>query len=225
MKKVILSILAIVFALTNAHGQRVLRYGVEAGADFSKQTKYTRSTKTGFNVGFVIEYDVISPEQGIFFSSGLGLVSKPWESETLNFIMDDKTVYTISEDATPYYLRLPVRFGYRYALAEKWSISASTGLYIGVGLFGKSNQYETILSPKPEENNSFDVRDFSNKIDCFGGNGIYKQFDWGWTSSVGLQYARNWQLNVNVDYQFNSSLKGNLKTRNLTIGVGIAYLF
>lgn len=218
MKTIKITVVGLVMSLFMpllAMGQKTIRYGVEAGVDLSHPTDYARTTGVGFHVGVTGEYDFQSADKGWFMATGLGLISKPWKSET--FLTPEKE-YSISHESTPYYLRLPLSIGYRFGLTERLGLQINTGLYAAVGLFGKSTQFETI---KTDDGN----RNFENKVNCFGCNNLYKQFDWGWTSSIGLQYATHWQLKATLDYQFNSFARGNSDIKNLLVGLGISYMF
>ncbi|MCM1076162.1 MAG: PorT family protein [Bacteroides sp.] len=218
MKKKIFSIFCVAMAamcpqfVSAADGDDAqFRFGVDASVVMSKPSDFSKSVGAGFGVGVVGEYDFTSPVKGLFIGSGLGIVSKPWHSSI--FKIDD---VVLRQKTTPYYLRLPVNVGYRFALSSDCSLHVQTGPYVSVGLFGKSKQS---LSMTADDGTH---RNYTDNVNCFGE--ICKRFDWGWSAGIGVQLMESWQLNCRGSYQFNSFLKG-MKTHNRILEIGVAYYF
>lgn len=225
-KRILISVMVFLFAFVSGVGvasatdDAQFKLGVEAGAEISNpSSELTGSTGVGFKVGVVGEYDFTSASRGWYVGTGVGLVFKPWKTKKYEIYGDDgKADGMYKVNSTPYYLRIPVVGGYRFALSSNVSLGIQTGIYMSTGLFGKNKDtlYITWANGEPGE--------LKSKANCF--DSFYDRLDWGWTVGANLRCGEKWQVNVGYDYQFNSLLGSSMyKVHNRTIEVGLTYYF
>ena len=118
----------------------------------------------------------------------------------------------------PYYLEVPVRVGYKYAVNDDFALFGSVGPYVAVGLFGK-------MKAKVDG----DIADIagldgnSASEDIFGDDGL-KRFDFGLGLKAGVEFSKKYQVAISYDFGLVEVAKDlGMKNRNLMISLG--YMF
>ena len=118
----------------------------------------------------------------------------------------------------PYYLEVPVRVGYKYAVNDDFSLFGSVGPYIAVGLFGKAKA--------KVDGDYFDFDEIggnSASEDIFGDDGL-KRFDLGLGLKAGVEFSKKYQVAISYDFGLVEVIKEvGMKNRNLMISLG--YMF
>ena len=118
----------------------------------------------------------------------------------------------------PYYLEVPVRVGYKYAVNDDFSLFGSVGPYIAVGLFGKAKA--------KVDGDYFDFDEIggnSASEDIFGDDGL-KRFDLGLGLKAGVEFSKKYQIAISYDFGLVEVIKEvGMKNRNLMISLG--YMF
>ena len=118
----------------------------------------------------------------------------------------------------PYYLEVPVRVGYKYAVNDDFSLFGSVGPYIAVGLFGKAKA--------KVDGDYFDFDEIggnSASEDIFGDDGL-KRFDFGLGLKAGVEFSKKYQVAISYDFGLVEVIKEvGMKNRNLMISLG--YMF
>lgn len=182
------------------------RVGVEAGFNLSHAID-TNKTKPGFNVGVTGDY---SFNNHWYVDAALKLSSQPCGyDEEWAYYNDPETKYHSIKNSTPYYLTLPVRAGYKFALSSKTQMSVAVGPMIGVGLFTHGTFQDENLKINLKEN-SFDT--FSTS-----------RFEYGANARVGFEFNKHYQIGAEYNLLH---ISGTSAYDNLGIfAVNIGYKF
>lgn len=116
------------FASTTLAATENLKYGVEAGVNFSRIKSYDFQTITAFRVGAHANYKLPSASihNNLYFSTGLYLVKKGAKS----------TDY-IETHIDAYYIEIPIHMGFKQHLSSDFSLFEEIGPYAAIGTFGK----------------------------------------------------------------------------------------
>lgn len=118
----------------------------------------------------------------------------------------------------PYYLEVPVRVGYKYAVNDDFSLFGSVGPYMAVGLFGKAK-----LKVDGDIADIAELGDNSMSEDIFGDDGL-KRFDFGLGLKAGVEFNKKYQVAISYDFGLVEVAKDlGMKNRNLMISLG--YMF
>lgn len=118
----------------------------------------------------------------------------------------------------PYYLEVPVRVGYKYAVNDDFALFGSAGPYVAVGLFGKMKAKVdgSIADIAGLDGNS-------ESADIFGDDGM-KRFDFGLGLKAGVEFSKKYQVAISYDFGLVEVAKDlGMKNRNLMISLG--YMF
>ena len=142
--------------------------------------------------GFYMDADVLLSAKGSKYTS---LV----ESESVN------------NTVRPYYLEIPLHFGYRYEIGEgNMKIFGSFGPYFAIGLFGKAESDDGMES---------------FESDVFGSDGM-KRFDFGLGLRGGVELFDHYQVFLGYDWGLvDASNVTGIKIHNRNFYIGAAYLF
>lgn len=201
---------------------RKVRIGVEGGLNISSVLN-ADGTKCGFNVGVNAE---INLNGGWFLEGALKLSSKPFVVEDNYYFGEEWNSSTqhgelnIKSESTPYYLHIPVHFGYKTALTDNINLSVSAGPYLGIGLWGKGTDTITTEGTLPSE---------APKPGKYKINNVYKdsdmrRIDFGMGVKVGLELNCHYRVSVGYDIQINS-LTNNDDYYNQVVSIGVGYTF
>ena len=118
----------------------------------------------------------------------------------------------------PYYLEVPVRVGYKYAVNDDFSLFGSVGPYMAVGLFGKAK-----LKVDGDIADIAELGGNSMSEDIFGDDGL-KRFDFGLGLKAGVEFSKKYQVAISYDFGLVEVIKEvGMKNRNLMISLG--YMF
>lgn len=162
------------------------QWEVVAGMNVANLDMSGASSRIGFHAGIRTTFGIPSASNGFYANAGALLSLKGCKGAgiTLN----------------PYYLDIPVHFGYKYAVNEDLALFGEFGPYFGIGLFGKTDG-----------------------MDVFGDDG-YKRFDVGLGLRAGIEF--NQKVPVSIGYDFgviDVADDISAKNRNLTISVGYKF--
>lgn len=174
MKHKFLIIAACVVAALPSFAQ--FRVGVEAGYNLSHDFD-TSKTRSGFNVGVTGDY---SFNDHWYVDAALKLSSQPC-GDSFYFAYNNDLTQTslINYNATPYYLTLPVRAGYKFAISNNSKLSVAVGPMVGLGLFGCSSYHDANIQ------NHF-TNTFSD------GN----RMEYGANARLGLELSKHYQIGL-----------------------------
>lgn len=102
-----------------------------------------------------------------------------------------------------YYAQLPIHIGYRCGLGDTSSLFVQAGPTLGVGLFGSDIKWDRYST------NYFDIA---------------KRFDLGVGGRVGVEFSK-FQISVGANYGVLDTFDGVSGYHNLSINLGLAYMF
>ena len=127
----------------------------------------------------------------------------------------------------PYYLEVPVRVGYKYAVNDDFSLFGSVGPYMAVGLFGKAKlSIGNAIGDWADIEGMESVGGLEGKSvseDIFGDDG-FKRFDFGLGLKAGVEFNKKYQVALSYDFGLIDVQKDlGMKNRNLMISLG--YMF
>lgn len=179
--------LVFILGAASLTGSAQLRWGVEAGANISHALE-TSKTKAGFNAGATAEY---SFNNHWFMDASLKLSSQPCGDKSDNVFINpwEEAAYGFNSSYTPYYLTLPVRAGYKFAVSSDVTASLAVGPAIGVGLSGKSSINFTGFSEPVEGVDTHRI--FSSKsAGCFSSS----RMEYGLNVKLCLEFKKHYTL-------------------------------
>lgn len=182
-----------------------------AGMNVSKYTITGFDSRIGFHAGVKAEVGLSQDANGsgayMDFAALLTLKGAKVDGGSLASITFN-----------PYYLEVPVRVGYKYAVNDDFSLFGSVGPYIAVGLFGKAKA--------KVDGDYFDFDEIggnSASEDIFGDDGL-KRFDLGLGLKAGVEFSKKYQVAISYDFGLVEVIKEvGMKNRNLMISLG--YMF
>jgi hypothetical protein len=234
MKRIFLFAMLVFAALlsVNAQNSQRFRFGVEAGYNNSSISTEGTSSMSGFNAGVKVEMG-LPKLHGAYLTAGFKITTKNWKT-TVGWVDDDGwysddddysfmnglTSYSVTTKLKPYYLDIPVHFGYKFNVAPKAALFVEVGPYFDFGLFGKCTYTLNAGGSKltePEEN----IDNVFTEDECM------KRFDVGLGGKIGAEIAKHYQISLGYDFGLNNVLKDiyefSCKNRNFTVNV--AYVF
>ena len=206
MKRFIVAIVAVM--ATIGVSAQDLRYGVVGGVNFAWERTKTEGVGVssdsyiGFQAGVKAEMDLAEYIIDGFYAEGSLLYNLKGGS------------YAESHSNLGY-LQLPVNFGYRYSIADNFSLIGSLGPYFGLGILGK------------------DVMKIDNskvKSDVFGTR--LQRFDFGLNYKLGVEMWDQWQFYLGFEHSLLNLSKTQkdvahqaYKTRVANFYIGTALMF
>lgn len=162
------------------------KWEIVAGMNVANIDASGASSRIGFHAGIRTTIGIPNVSNGFYANAGALLSLKGFKAGgiTLN----------------PYYLEIPVHFGYKYAVNETLALFGEFGPYFGIGLFGKTD---------------------GEDVFCDGG---YKRFDLGLGLRAGLEFNQKVPVSIGYDFGVLDVAEGvSAKNRNLTISVGYKF--
>ena len=209
MKKILVLFVLTAIAMVSVNAQDNLKWGVMAGMNVSKYTFTGFDNRVGFHAGVKAELGLSQEASGAYMDFAALLTLKGAK-------IDGGSLASIKFN--PYYLEVPVRVGYKYAVNDNFSLFGSVGPYIAVGLFGKAKA--------KVDGDYFDFDEIGgNSIseDIFGDDGL-KRFDFGLGLKAGVEFSKKYQVAISYDFGLVEVAKDlGMKNRNLMISLG--YMF
>lgn len=222
MKKLITFVVLAVAAFMGMQAQQ-LRWGLEAEGLLSRPFYGEFSAKFGFGVGARAEYSFKDAESGWLLTAALGLTSRPMSIKgygNTDISEQPGEIYKYESEikATPYYLTLPIQFGYRLGIGNGCSLQLTTGPSVGLGLFGNLKGKMTFPATGQTEYGTGH---------CFSGeDSLYRRFYIGWGVSAGVNFCEHWQVGFRYNVQFNSmTAEGFEEYYNQCFGISVGYMF
>ena len=211
MKKALLLFALVAISAVSINAQDNLKWGVVAGMNVSKYTITGFDSRIGFHAGVKAELGLSQDANGsgayMDFAALLTLKGAKIDGGSLASIKFN-----------PYYLEVPVRVGYKYAVNDDFSLFGSVGPYMAVGLFGKAK-----LKVDGDIADIAELGDNSMSEDIFGDDGL-KRFDFGLGLKAGVEFNKKYQVAISYDFGLVEVAKDlGMKNRNLMISLG--YMF
>lgn len=206
MKRFIVTMLAIVAAV--GVSAQDLRFGLAGGLNFAWErakasgVSVSSDSYLGFQVGAKAEMDFSSLIAKGFFLEGSLLYNLKGSS------------YSGSHSNLGY-LQVPVNFGYRLSIANKFALFGSLGPYLALGVVGNDVD--------KGENTKI-------KTDVFGHR--LQRFDFGLNYKLGVEMWNKWQFYLGFEHGMLNLAKtqkdsgdSSLKYRGENFYIGTAYMF
>jgi len=173
-----------------------IRFGVVVGLNDSKLSSIIMKSRIGFHAGVKAEFNFNSIAEGIYLDAAALISLKGGK-----FDWGDGE----SSKYNPYYLEVPIRIGYKYAVNDKFSILGNCGPYIGYGIMGKVEEVSDGVTHR------YDI--FSNYLN---------RFDYGLGFRVGVELKQKIQVTAGYDFGLGDSSE-KMQNKNLTLSV--AFMF
>lgn len=197
-----------------------VRWGVEGGYNLSHSTEAT-GWKSGFNIGVTAEYGLSG---GWYLDGALKLSSKPTvKDSSTNIYFGPDVPDGWSRDkvsATPYYLELPVRVGYKFGITDGCKLFVAAGPYVGVGLWGSG---KWLMEHQNEPGGAVERSHgkIGNVYDSY-----MRRMAYGANARVGVEFGGHLQVSLGYDLQLNSyrhSRHG--EDHNQVMGINVGWKF
>ena len=209
MKKILVLFVLTAIAMVSVNAQDNLKWGVMAGMNVSKYTFTGFDNRVGFHAGVKAELGLSQEASGAYMDFAALLTLKGAK-------IDGGSLASIKFN--PYYLEVPVRVGYKYAVNDDFSLFGSVGPYMAVGLFGKAK-----LKVDVDIADIAELGGNSMSEDIFGDDGL-KRFDFGLGLKAGVEFSKKYQVAISYDFGLVEVIKEvGMKNRNLMISLG--YMF
>ena len=182
----ILMVAVAAFTMSFSAQAETPQWEVVAGMNVANLDASGASSRIGFHAGIRSTIGIPSVSHGFYANAAALLSLKGFKAAGIT--------------VNPYYLDIPVHFGYKYAVNETLALFGEFGPYFGIGLFGKTDGE-----------------------DVFGDDG-YKRFDFGLGLRAGIEF--NQKVPVSIGYDFgvldvNDAISA--KNRNLTLSGGYKF--
>ena len=195
------------------------RPGVLAGLNLNVPSNL--ESRLGFHVGVKGELALPTVANGLYAESGLILSSLPWKSEKHIY---PKIGIVSQTKATPYYLNIPLRAGFKWNCGRIAKFFVNAGPYLNIGLFGniKEIQRDVNNEPLPWSND-----DPSGYCDYVGSDHIV---DRGLGFGTGIEVASHYQVSLGYewgmrDIMSSSDNRPTYDSRMRTFTFQLAYMF
>lgn len=206
MRKVFLLIALVALSSLSICAQERIRFGAVVGMNVTKFNKSVLDRRIGFRVGGRAEFPI---------DRGLG--GAYWDVEALLSLKGAIVEPARDLRYNPYYLEIPVHFGFKHAFSKNFTLFASCGPYFAIGLFGKTNV------------KAGDITYYSMSYDeCPSENvfkhGNLKRCDFGVGVNGGIELHKKYRLTLGYDYGMieNHNLDG-ICNRGFYVALG--YMF
>lgn len=195
------------------------RPGVLAGLNLNVPRNL--ESRLGFHVGVKGELALPTVANGLYAESGLILSSLPWKSENIYY---PKTGIVSQTKATPYYLHIPLRAGFKWNCGRIAKFFVNAGPYLNIGLFGniKDIQRDVNNEPLPWSND--------DPVSYFKYVGSNHRVDWGLGFGTGIELARHYQVSLVYEWGMRDIMSSSdnrpiYDSRMRTFTLQIAYMF
>ena len=196
------------------------RPGVLAGLNLNAPSNM--ESRYGFRMGVKGELTFPKVVKGLYAESGLAISSLPWKSEKHIY---PKTGIVSQTKATPYYLNIPLRAGFKWNCGRIAKFFVNAGPYLNIGLFGniKDIQRDVNNEPLPWSND-----DPSGYFDYVGSDHIV---DWGLGFGTGIEVASHYQVSLGYEWGMRDIMKSSFDDRIIfdsrmrTFTFQLAYMF
>ena len=186
MKKLFVMIVAVATMMSFSAQAEAPQWELVAGMNVANIDASGASSRIGFHAGIRTTFGIPSVNHGFYANAAALLSLKGFKAAgiTLN----------------PYYLDIPVHFGYKYGINESLALFGEFGPYFGVGLFGQTD--------------GEDVFD----------DGGFKRFDFGLGLRAGLEFNQKVPVSIGYDFGVLDVADGvSAKNRNLTLSIGYKF--
>ena len=190
--------------------QEPVRFGIVGGMNVSKTSSSLFSSKIGFHIGAKAEINLSKSVNGLYF-----------EPEALLSLKGGKVDWGDlgSMSINPFYLEIPLKIGYKYAVNDNFKLIGKAGPYLAYGLFGKE-----IDNYGP---------DGTEKYDLFTGSDPINRFDAGFGFNLGVEIQNKFQVFVGNDWGLIPLFEDNdpeyidlgSGAKNINLTLSLSYLF
>ena len=194
------------------------RPGVLAGLNLNVPSNL--ESRLGFHVGVKGELALPTVANGLYAESGLILSSLPWKSEKHIY---PKIGIVSQTKATPYYLNIPLRAGFKWNCGRIAKFFVNAGPYLNIGLFGNIKDIQRGVNNEPLPWSNDDPGYFK----YVGSN---HRVDWGLGFGTGIELARHYQVSLGYewgmrDIMSSSDNRRTYDSRMRTFTFQLAYMF
>lgn len=194
------------------------RPGVLAGLNLNVPSNL--ESRLGFHVGVKGELALPTVANGLYAESGLILSSLPWKSEKHIY---PKIGIVSQTKATPYYLNIPLRAGFKWNCGRIAKFFVNAGPYLNIGLFGNIKDIQRGMNNEPLPWSNDDPGYFK----YVGSN---HRVDWGLGFGTGIELARHYQVSLGYewgmrDIMSSSDNRRTYDSRMRTFTFQLAYMF
>jgi hypothetical protein len=213
MKK-LLSTLLFFFITVIGFAQNI-RLGIKAGLNLSNQT-FSGATNgvpsqnlTGFNAGGILDigFDRFSIQPGLFYTTK----GRKYKMEFTDGNQTKTTTAYLSFGAD--YIEMPINFLYKFGAGSNTKIYIGGGPYVGYGI---SRNSSTSNYPQGDSSTS----------ESYGGDGGYKNPDYGLNATMGVEINDKIIISANYGYGLaNITPAPNVKLHNEALSFSVGYLF
>lgn len=136
-------------------------------------------SRTGFHIGARFEIPIFAMNEKTYINAGT-ILSLKGCSQNHRILGSIKT--------NPYYLDIPIHFGYRHSITRKVSVFAEAGPYFSIGLFGKHKIEQISATADGGSDPNIVKEDYIENV--FGSNGL-KRFDFGLGFRIGAELQKD----------------------------------
>ena len=145
-------------------------------------------SRTGFHIGARFEIPIFAMNEKTYINAGT-ILSLKGCSQNHRILGSIKT--------NPYYLDIPIHFGYRHSITRKVSVFAEAGPYFSIGLFGKHKIEQISATADGGSDPNIVKEDYTENV--FGSNGL-KRFDFGLGFRIGAELQKRYSVSLGYDW-------------------------
>lgn len=175
----------------------------------------TYNWKIGFHVGAYLDYVLNKDKSNELVIEG-GLLF-----DTKGSVQDQTEIgLPIENKWNTYYVDVPLLFKYRYRFRSLNKVYVAVGPYVGIGLFGKRTQTQTIDGQSNTEKFTIKWGDDDAIHDM-------KRLDYGATARIGFLAVNGLDIAVSYDYGLPNiaSMGSNIEMNNQVMRLSVGYHF
>lgn len=181
-------------------------------------------SRTGFHIGARFEIPIFAMNEKTYINAGTILSLKGCSQ-------DHRILGSIKTN--PYYLDIPIHFGYRHSITRKVSVFAEAGPYFSIGLFGKHKIEQISATADGGSDPNIVKEDYTENV--FGSNGL-KRFDFGLGFRIGAELQKRYSVSLGYDWGLideytsdtdknNTSIYETPTLRNKNLTISLSYKF
>ena len=215
LRKLFISISAIVLMALPAMAQRDVTFGARLGMDVSIPGGSANPYKvgSGFTVGAVAN---IPLTKGFFFEPGAMFF---YSSMTAKDLLEFNKDYFYEGAAKFYGIHVPLNFGYSFPLADSWDMAVSTGPYVNFNIHARQSLNPNMSLPEP-------LPDMTVNLFKHG----WKRVDAGWKINLSVTFAKCYYVGIGGGVNFTPLAKYGDKDKKIrihrsTVSVTLGYNF
>ena len=169
-------------------------------------------SRTGFHIGARFEIPIFAMNEKTYINAGTILSLKGCSQ-------DHRILGSIKTN--PYYLDIPIHFGYRHSITRKVSVFAEAGPYFSIGLFGKHKIEQISATADGGSDPNIVKEDYTENV--FGSNGL-KRFDFGLGFRIGAELQKRYSVSLGYDWGLIDNAD-HIDNKNRNMMISLSYMF